>query len=67
MHVLMEYAPPAGVLSTLAARLWGEEPGQQIKHDLRRFKAILEADEAPTVEGQPRGRPETRKLQTPPT
>ena len=33
-----------------------EHPEQQIREDLRRFKALIEAGELPTTEGQPSGR-----------
>ena len=36
------------------AKLFGQEPTQQITEDLYRFKALMEAGEIPTVEGQPR-------------
>ena len=55
LRVRIEYNPPAGALGATVAKLFGEEPGQQITDDLRRFKAIMEAGEVPTVEGQPRG------------
>jgi uncharacterized membrane protein len=41
----MQYSPPGGAAGALAAKLTGEEPGQQIYEDLRRFKAILETGE----------------------
>jgi len=34
----------------------GHEPNQTIREDLRRFKQLLEAGEAPTTKGQSRGR-----------
>jgi uncharacterized membrane protein len=37
------------------ARLFGEEPHQQIRDDLRNFKRVLETGEIPTIQGQPRG------------
>ena len=55
--VEIQYNPPAGILGAFAAKMWGEEPSQQIEDDLRRFKQILEAGEIPTVEGQPTGAP----------
>ncbi len=55
VHVLLMYDPPAGVLGALYARLFGAEPGQQVKEDLRRFKQLMEAGELPTIEGQPQG------------
>lgn len=56
VRVEIQYHPPAGKLGTLAARLLGEEPSQQIQEDLRRFKRIMEVGELLTTEGQPAGR-----------
>lgn len=56
VHVSMQYNPPAGSLGAAFAKLFGKEPGLQIKEDLRRFKQIMETGEVPTVEGQPSGR-----------
>ncbi|MEW6161187.1 MAG: SRPBCC family protein [Verrucomicrobiota bacterium] len=53
--VALEYIPPAGRLGKLVAKLWSEEPEQQVADDLRRFKWIMETGEIPTIEGQPRG------------
>lgn len=58
VHVSMEYNPPAGSLGAAFAKLFGRDPGHQIKEDLRHFKQIMEAGEIPTVEGQPSGRSE---------
>jgi uncharacterized membrane protein len=41
--VKLQYEPPAGRVGALVAKLFGEEPSQQIEEDLRRLKAILEA------------------------
>jgi uncharacterized membrane protein len=54
--VTLEYSPPLGPVGALLATLFGEEPGMQVREDLRRFKALMEAGEAPTTEGQPSGR-----------
>jgi uncharacterized membrane protein len=54
--VAIDYAPPAGKAGILFARLFGEDPEQQIREDLRAFKALIEAGEVPTIEGQPHGR-----------
>jgi uncharacterized membrane protein len=54
--VHLQYEPPAGRLGALAAKLFGEEPSQQIREDLRRLKRLLEAGELPTIEGQTSGR-----------
>jgi uncharacterized membrane protein len=56
LRVELRYDPPGGPVGALFARLFGEEPNQQIGDDLRNLKAILEAGERPTTEGQPSGR-----------
>lgn len=62
VKVVTEYNPPGGALgATLAkpavgiAKLFGEEPEQQIGDDLRRFKMLMEAGEIATTAGQPKG------------
>ena len=46
-EVLVElaYEPPLGTLGAGVARLFGEEPSQQISADLRRLKQVLETGE----------------------
>jgi uncharacterized membrane protein len=56
VKVELQYNPPAGALGAIVASLWGKEPGQQIQEDLHRLKAIMEAGEIPTTEGQPTGK-----------
>ena len=56
VRVAMEYNPPGGSLGAAFAKLFGEEPNQQINEDLRHFKQIMEAGEVATVQGQPTGR-----------
>ena len=56
IEVDLSYTPPLGGAGTLVAKLLGEEPSQQLKEDLRRFKQILETGEIPTTKGQPSGR-----------
>jgi len=53
VHVELKYDPPGGQLGSWLAWLFGEEPGQQVQEDLRRFKQLTEAGEIPTVAGQP--------------
>ena len=55
VRVNLQYNPPAGKLGAAVARLLGEEPGAQIREDLRRFKQLMETGEIPTTQGQPRG------------
>jgi uncharacterized membrane protein len=56
VHVRLCYSAPGGAGGALLARLFGEEPEQQVRDDLRRFKQVMEAGEVPTTEGQPSGR-----------
>jgi uncharacterized membrane protein len=54
VKVVMEYEIPGGKLTAAIAKLFGEEPEQQIGDELRRFKQLMEAGEIATTEGQPR-------------
>ncbi|BAY31642.1 cyclase/dehydrase [Nostoc carneum NIES-2107] len=56
VKVVLEYNPPGGALAAVFAKLFGEEPEQQIGDDLRRFKMLMEAGEIATTEGQPAGK-----------
>jgi uncharacterized membrane protein len=56
IHVYMQYNPPAGSMGAAVAKLLGEEPGQQVRDDLRHFKQMMETGEIASVEGQPSGR-----------
>jgi uncharacterized membrane protein len=56
VKVVIEYNPPGGGVTAALAKLFGEEPKQQIGDDLRRFKMLMEAGELATTEGQPSGR-----------
>jgi uncharacterized membrane protein len=54
----IEYTPPGGKFAALVAKLTGKEAGQQVMETLRRFKALMEAGEIPTIDGQPAGGPQ---------
>lgn len=56
--VQLEYDPPGGKFAALLAKVTGEEPEQQVAEALRRFKALMEAGEIPTIEGQTAGGPQ---------
>jgi uncharacterized membrane protein len=43
--VELDYEPPAGKLGSTVAKLFGEEPAQQVAGDLRRLKQVLETGE----------------------
>ena len=45
--VHLQYTPPAGRAGALIASLFGREPSQTIREDLRRFKQVIEAGESP--------------------
>jgi len=55
VKVVMEYNPPGGALAAAIAKLFGEEPEQQIGDELNRFKQLMEAGEIATTKGQPKG------------
>ncbi|BDP43121.1 cyclase [Deinococcus aetherius] len=42
VHVALSYRPPAGALGAAVAKLFGEEPSQQIAEDLQKFKTTFE-------------------------
>lgn len=55
VHVELEYSPPGGALGALVAKLFGEEPNQQVSDDLRRFKQLVETGEVARSDGSPMG------------
>lgn len=73
IHVRLIYHPPMGAVGTAAARLFGKEPGQQIKGDLARLKQVLETGEVVHSDSsihrgmhpaQPTTRPAVRRIPT---
>jgi uncharacterized membrane protein len=56
LKVEINYDAPGGTLTAAIAKLFGEEPGQQVQEDLRHLKQILETGEMSTTEGQTSGR-----------
>ncbi len=57
VRAVLHYSPPAGTLGRVVAKLFGEEPEQQIREDLRRFKQIMEAGEITLSDGPGLWRP----------
>ncbi|RKN48603.1 SRPBCC family protein [Micromonospora endolithica] len=55
VRVHLRYVPPAGAVGRAVAALFGEEPAQQVRDDLRRFKQVLETGEVVRSEGSPNG------------
>jgi uncharacterized membrane protein len=45
VHVELRYDPPGGQIAAIFAKLFRQEPGQQVLDDLRRFKQVLETGE----------------------
>ncbi len=57
VRVKLEYTPPGGSLGRAVAWLFGEEPAQQVRDDLRRFKQIIETGEVVLSDGPALWRP----------
>lgn len=55
VHVDLHYDPPAGSAGAMVAKLFGEEPGQQLRDDLRRFKQLMETGEVVRSDGSLKG------------
>ena len=58
VSVHFQYTPPAGRAGVLIATVFGREPSQTVREDLRRLKQLLEAGEFPHATSPD----ETRKL-----
>ncbi len=56
--VALEYNPPAGKIGAAIAKLTRDSASSQIYDALRRLKALLEAGEIPTIDGQSVGGPQ---------
>jgi uncharacterized membrane protein len=61
VHLELAYEPPAGTLGVAVAKVFGEEPRQQAKDDLRRFKQVMETGEVVRSDASPEG-PLSRRL-----
>jgi uncharacterized membrane protein len=55
VEVALQYDAPGGKAGALIATLFGEEPTQQIRDDLRRFKQVLETGEVVLSDGSLEG------------
>jgi uncharacterized membrane protein len=51
----IEYEVPGGTAGWLIAKLFAEEPGQQLRDDLRRFKQVMETGEVVRSDGSLEG------------
>jgi uncharacterized membrane protein len=69
IHVDLRYDPPAGSAGTKVAKLFGEDPQQQLRDDLRRFKQVMETGEVVrsdgSLEGAGQGATKQRPAQAP--
>jgi uncharacterized membrane protein len=59
VRVNVNYNPPGGKVGASLAQLFGAEPKQLIREDLRRLKQIMEAGEIASIDGQTSGRDES--------
>lgn len=55
VKVNIQYNPPAGVVGATIAKMFGEEPEQQLNDDLRRFKQVMEVGEVVVSDATLRG------------
>lgn len=51
VRVELNYDAPAGKAGAVVAKWFGEEPGQQLTDDLRRFKQVMETGEVVLSDG----------------
>jgi len=51
VQVDLHYDPPAGKAGAAVARVFGEDPSQQLRDDLRRFKQVMETGEVVRSDG----------------
>lgn len=66
VRVELRYDPPAGGVADAVAKLFGEQPEQQVKDDLRRFKQVLETGEVVVSDATPEGITAARQLRQKP-
>jgi uncharacterized membrane protein len=58
----LRYDAPGGALGAALAKFFGEEPRQQVKDDLRRFKQVMETGQVVRSDGSPEGQTARRQL-----
>jgi uncharacterized membrane protein len=66
LRVEIEYMPPAGLVGAGIAKLFREEPKQQLKDDLRRFKQVIETGEVMRSDASPEGNGNIKQRQAQP-
>jgi uncharacterized membrane protein len=55
VRVDLHYEPPGGIIGATIAKLFGQEPGQQVQEDLRAFKQLMETGEVVQSEASVKG------------
>jgi len=55
VRVVMHYDVPGGRVGRVLAKVFGEEPEQQVRDDLRRFKQVMETGDIVRTDGLPHG------------
>jgi len=55
VRVELSYDAPGGSAGALVAKMFGEEPNQQLRDDLRRFKQVMETGEVVKSDGSLEG------------
>jgi uncharacterized membrane protein len=69
VQVDVYYDAPGGTIGTVVAKWFGEEPQQQVRDDLRRFKQVMETGEVVrsegSLDGMGQGALKQRKAQAP--
>ncbi len=55
IHVDLETSPPGGGIGARVAKVFGEDPEQNVKDDLRRFKQVVETGEVVRSDASPGG------------
>jgi hypothetical protein len=62
IHVHFEYSPPLGAVGAMVDKVRGGDPATAAKHELRRFKQIVETGEIVRSDGTPEGQELPRML-----
>ncbi|WP_091556051.1 SRPBCC family protein [Micromonospora pattaloongensis] len=55
VRIELGYSVPGGAMTANMAKIFGENPGQQVCDDLRRFKQVIETGEVVRSDGSPHG------------
>jgi uncharacterized membrane protein len=55
IHLELHYDAPGGPAGARVAKLLGEDPGSQVRNDMRRFKQVMETGEIVRSDSTPEG------------